>query len=132
MRAAGFELVGDLACSRFGDIIIRGYAREDGRGDTWAVYLAGVLESRFELVTELVSGAWLSTGLREAEDDVEKRLYRVGCPDLNFRKLGKLFGRHDARRGELALGHGVTTPLDLVALARAIDRSLCRQLGLQP
>jgi len=132
LARTGFVVVGDLVSSRFPEVVIRGYARADGDGDTWGALLCGLLESKFEFVTEIVTDdgdAWLTTSLERAKDDPEKRLYRTGCPDLNFRKLQPLHDRHRARKQTLG-GRPRQAPRDPVALAAAIDRSLCRQLGL--
>jgi hypothetical protein len=134
LARTGYVVVGDLVCSRFPEVVIRGYARADGDGDTWGALLCGLLESKFEFVTEIVTDdgdAWLTTSLERAKDDPTKRLYRTGCPDLNFRKLQPLHDRHRARKQTLG-GRPRQAPRDAVALASAIDRSLCRQLGLAP
>lgn len=127
----GFRHVGDLVCTKFADVVVSGWARDDG--DAWAVLLSGLLESTFELVTEWEGGTWLTTTLRSATDDPERRLYRTGCPELNLIQLAELHRRHEGRKSALIASEGPARSArpDLRALAESIDRCLVRQLGLE-
>jgi hypothetical protein len=128
LRQLGYEIVGDLVCSRFPDVIVRGYARPGG--DTWGVYLAGILESSFEFVT-LFEHAGLTTTFKAGPpDEPAKGLYRSRHPKLDFRTLKPLHAEHEKRKAKLPkkLGTPRPAPVDLEALARAIDESVSRQL----
>ena len=129
LRELGYEVVGDLVCSRFPDVIVRGYARPGG--DTWRAYLAGFLESAFEFVTLFEKNAGLTTTCKSGPpDDPAKGLYRSRHPKLNFRLLKKLHAGHEKRKPALAkkLGSALSAPVDLTAFARAVDEAVSRQL----
>jgi hypothetical protein len=130
LRELGYEVVGDLVCSRFPEVIVRGYARPDG--DVWGAYLCGILESSFEFVTMFERKAGLTTTFKPGPPDEPKRgLYRSRHPKLNFRMLKQLHAEHEKRKTTLAkkLGAAVTTPVDLEAFARAVDAGVSRQLA---
>jgi predicted DNA-binding WGR domain protein len=128
LRELGFEIVGDLVCSKFPEVIVRGYARPDG--DVWGAYLCGVLESSFEFVTMFEQNAGLTTTFKAGPaDDPTKGLYRSRHVKLNFRMLKQLHEQHEKRKATLArkLGAAVTAPVDLEAFARAVDEGVSRQ-----
>jgi hypothetical protein len=130
LHELGYEIVGDLVCSRFPDVIVRGYARPGG--DIWGAYLVGVLESSFEFVTHFEKKAGLTTTFKQGPpDDPAKGLYRSRHPMLNFRMLKRLHAEHEKRKPTLEkkLGAPVTAPVDLAAFARAVDEGVSRQLG---
>jgi predicted DNA-binding WGR domain protein len=130
LRELGYRVVGDLVCSRFPDVIVRGYAREGG--DTWGAYLAGVLESSFEFVTQFEKDAGLTTTFKAGPpDEPAKGLYRSRHPKLNFRMLKRLHEQHESRKKALGgkLGAPLPTPVDLVAFAQAVDEGVSRQLS---
>jgi predicted DNA-binding WGR domain protein len=129
LRELGFEIVGDLVCSKFPEVIVRGYARPDG--DVWGAYLCGILESSFEFVTMFERSAGLTTTFKAGPpDDPKKGLYRSRHVKLNFRMLKALHAEHEKRKATLAkkLGAAVAAPVDLEAFARAVDEGVSRQL----
>jgi predicted DNA-binding WGR domain protein len=129
LRKLGFEIVGDLVCSRFPEVIVRGYARPGG--DVWGAYLAGILESSFEFVTLFERNAGLTTTFKPGPpDEPSKGLYRSRHPKLDFRMLKQLHDQHEKRKSTLArkLGPAVAAPADLEAFARAVDEGVSRQL----
>ncbi len=130
LRQLGYEIVGDLVCSRFPDVIVRGYARADG--DVWGAYLCGILESSFEFVTLFERNAGLTTTFKPGPpDEPAKGLFRSRHPKLNFRMLKQLHAEHEKRKAALSKKLGATkpAPADLVAFARAVDEGVSRQLG---
>ena len=130
LRQLGYEIVGDLVCSRFPEVIVRGYARPGG--DVWGAYLCGILESSFEFVTMFERDAGLTTTFKPGPpDEPKKGLYRSRHPKLNFRMLKQLHAEHEKRKTTLAkkLGAAAPTPVDLEAFARAVDQGVSRQLA---
>jgi len=127
----GFQPLGDLVCSRFQDVLIRGYARESG--DTWAAMLNGVLETTFDFVTQW-EGAGLTTTLKGhgPGDDPRTGQYYSRQGRLGFGRLGDLHAKHEQRKATLSKKLGTPLPAvpSLVALAEAVDRGVARQLGI--
>jgi predicted DNA-binding WGR domain protein len=129
LHSLGYETIGDLVCSLFPEVIVRGYARPGG--DIWGAYLCGILESSFEFVTHF-EHAGLTTSFKPGpSDDAAKGLYRSRHPKLNFRMLKQLHAEHEKRKGTLGKKLGATMPtaVDLEAFARAVDQGVSRQLG---
>jgi hypothetical protein len=130
LKKLGYQVLGDLVCSRFPEVLVRGYARAGG--DTWGALICGMLESTFDFVSEL-GDAGLTTTLNAGfeHDEPRKRIYRSRHPELNFFLLADLHARHDKRKATLAKKLGAPRPTEptLRALAEAIDRGLRRELA---
>ncbi len=126
----GFRPVGDLVCTRFPDVLGRGYARASG--DTWGGLFFGLIETSFDFVTEWEAAFLMTTVNGRGEgDDAKKGVYVSRLPKLGFDRLVDLLEKHETRKAALCakLGTPRATQPDLRAFAAAVDRGIARQLG---
>jgi predicted DNA-binding WGR domain protein len=131
MKELGLEPLGDVVCSRFPDVLVRGYARAGG--DAWAAFLAGVLQSSFDFFTHWPTAGYTTTmNDSPSRDDPKKGVYISHHPKLNFFLLKELSAKHEKRKKTLAkkLGTPLATEPTLRAFAEALDRGVARQLGM--
>lgn len=130
LEALGYVLLGDLVCSRFEDVLVRGYEC----GDTWGLLMCGVLQSSFDFVTRFKDGSVLTTTMTDgaSKDEPRKGIHRSRFPKLGLDEIGKLHEKHEKRKEALEkkCGGRVRTESTLAALAQAIDYGVSKQLGL--
>jgi hypothetical protein len=130
LAALGYEPVGDLVCSKFPDVLGRGYARPSG--DTWGALFFGLIQTSFDFVTSW-EAAMLTTTLNErgTPDDPKRGLYFSRHAKIGFARLEQLLEKHARRKEELSKKLGAPVPVapGLRRFAEAIDRGIAMQLG---
>jgi hypothetical protein len=130
LAALGFKPLGDLVCTRFPDVLGRGYAR--AAGDVWGGLFFGHIESSFDFVTQWEEALLMTTINGRGEGDNAKRAtYVTRLPHLGFDRLKELHAKHEERKALLTarIGKPLAAEPVLKSFAEAVDRGIARQLG---
>jgi hypothetical protein len=124
MAKFGLTPLGDMVCEAFGEIVIRGYARE--ADDVHGLVYAGTLgQFAYEFNTQFTDGSSLTTSINPGLDVPEIQSRHVHVPHATVEEL---FERHAAGIAERLQGgsspaeHGTS----LAELAGRIDQFLVR------
>ena len=132
ITSLGFRPVGDLMCSAFAHVLVRGYAHPEA--GTYALLLAGMKEGMLHVIgmdfySAFADGASLTTsttlGVRSLP---AKGIHRHG---YQWNGVYDLYDRHRKHLYELGAEHGDVKPvgLSLAALAESLDSFFVRQLS---
>jgi ankyrin repeat protein len=127
LAGLGFAHLGDVACSKIGDVAVRLYICQEG--DAYAVLNVGLMgQQTFDLVSRLTDGSFVTTTTAEAPSFPERRLFARVYPEAGPRVL---LHKHRLRLAAYR-EHGFETTraeARLEAAARWIDEFLLRRLG---
>jgi hypothetical protein len=117
---AGFKHVGDVVCSAFENVAIRGYAKPGG--NAWAYFrISAPFEIEFEMASTFAGDAVLvTTGTSNDRDDLASNTFRQGVAGASLKDL---IARHDRRLAELTatLGAARTVESTLKRLAETVE-----------
>jgi hypothetical protein len=120
LLGAGFKHVGDVVCSAFENVAIRGYAKPGG--NAWAYFrISAPFEIEFEMASTFAGDAVLvTTGTSNDRDDLASNTFRQGVAGASLKDL---IARHDRRLAELTatLGAARTVESTLKRLAETVE-----------
>ena len=132
ISSLGFSLVGDLMCSAFAHILVRGFAHS--AEGTYALLLTGMRDGKLNVLgldfySCFADGSSLTTTITpNAKDILAKGIYRRVYA---WNGVYDLYHRHQKNLEELKVGHGKVKPVDadLRSLAESLDSFFVRQFG---
>ena len=135
LSAFGFSPLGDLLCSAYPEIFMRGFAHESR--EFYAHLLSAFIEGEVRVValdfySRCESGASLTTtSLVKAGDKKERGIYRRA---YGAKPVFELYEKHREHLREFAREHGPAVPHEptLLALAESVDEYLVRELRSAP
>jgi hypothetical protein len=127
MKAVGLEVLGDMVCDKFYDVVIRGYGAEGS--DTYGVLMrSGFGDFYVDFVTNFEDGTSLTTTTTPGVKDIakkKKKMYRRSYADKGVEYLHT---QHRKRVTELVKKGLVPkpAPASLAEMAKAMDEFLVR------
>jgi hypothetical protein len=124
MVSRGLTSMGDMVCEAFGDIVIRGYARE--AGDVYGLAYAGTLgQFMYEFNTQFGDGSAITTSIHHGENRKELKLHHAQFPNASVEEL---FDHHLASVEKRTTDQvqPIPHPPSLATLAERIDDFLLR------
>jgi hypothetical protein len=130
LSSIGFTNLGDIFCSSFSGMFVRGYAQP--HGVTYASLIMRLQGNYLALgsvdfYSVFASGASLTTSIvPELQDSAEKKIYRTSSASS---ALTDIHREHEERLGILTDAHGLPRVVEesLLALAMSIDEFLVRE-----
>lgn len=125
MKAVGLEVLGDMVCDKFYDVVIRGYGAEGS--DTYGVLMrSGFGDFYMDFVTNFEDGTSLTTTTTPGVKDIaKKKMHRRSYADKGVESL---HAQHRKRVAEFVAKGLVPkpAPASLEAMAKAMDEFLVR------
>ncbi|MGH7729693.1 MAG: hypothetical protein ACRENJ_00400, partial [Candidatus Eiseniibacteriota bacterium] len=124
MVAKGMASLGDMVCEAFGDVVIRGYARE--AGDVYGLTYAGTMgQFIYEFNTQFSDGSSLTTSIHHGQNRKELKFHHAQFPNASVEELlDHHLAAVDKRTTEKV--KPVPHPMALATLAERIDDFLLR------
>lgn len=135
LSASGFSPLGDVLCSAYPEIFVRGFAHESR--EFYALLLCGfprgeLRPAALDFYTRFESGASLTTTTQVNGRDVEGR--GIYCRAYGAKPVFELYEKHREHLREFARAHGPAAPHEptLLAFAESLDEFFMRRLGAAP
>jgi len=124
MTSQGMTSLGDMVCEAFGEVVIRGYARE--AGDVYGLTYAGTLgQFVYEFNTHFTDGSALTTSIHRGENRKELKFHHAQFPNASVEELLEHhLAAVDKRTTEKV--KPAPHPMALATLAERIDDFLVR------
>lgn len=124
MVSKGMVWIGDMVCEAFGEVVIRGYARE--AGDVHGLTYAGTMgQFIYEFNTQFTDGSALTTSIHHGQNRKELKFHHAQFPNASVEEL---LDHHLAAVEKRTTERVKPGPhaMDLAALAERIDDFLMR------
>ncbi len=124
MVGKGMVSLGDMVCEAFGEVVIRGYARE--AGDVYGLTYAGTMgQFIYEFNTQFTDGSAITTSIHQGQNRKELKFHHAQFPNA---PVEELLDHHLAAVDKRTTGtvKPMPHPMALEALAERIDDFLVR------
>jgi cytohesin len=128
MAGIGYHALGAIVCERIGDVVLRAYGA--AQAEAFGAWNVGVMGTAMDFVSYLSDGSSLTTTTHEeSKTSARGGNYVRAIPDASVRVLHHKHELRVARRAKAVQLSLDSAEPSLVALARAVDRSLVRRFA---